>query len=569
MASGSVDLERSSGRSLLVRLRARLRSWVRALETSTANQDLFRVELARFASVTGRWAYTVTFAIFAYRSGGAEGVAIAGIVRLAPAAITAPVTGALIGRVRADALLLRGGVVRTLALAGAGVIILDGGASWVVYALVAVESAVSALMRPAQTSLLPALARTPEELTAANLALSVIESAGVFLGPLLGALLIHGTGAGVVFLTAAAAYLASTLVLASVRVSVDVPVADTAVGLVGDLVAGVRAVAANRNATVVVLLYGAQSFVAGVLNVLVVVVALRLLGFGQSGVGTLTAAIGVGGMVGGALIFLRLQREAHGADLRLGLLLWGTPLLLAAAFPSRATTLLLFGVVGVGVTIVDVSTVTLLQRLAAGEVLSHALGLLQTVVVVGMVTGTLVAPPLISHLGPRGALVATGAVLPILATALWGRLRRLDARPPANPAYVKLLSGIPIFEPLADVALEQLASVLEPVAIRARQPVFAQGDPGDAFYVVEEGRLDVVIDDASIRELGPGDYFGEIALLRDVPRTATVIPLTPTNLLALDRDQFLGTVTGNSSSARAADAVVGARLGLRAGFAPL
>jgi MFS family permease len=543
---------------------------VRAIETSAANQDLFRVELARFASVTGRWAYTVTFAIFAYRSAGAEGVAIAGIVRLAPAAVTAPVAGALIGRMRADALLLRGGVVRTLALAAAGVVIVDGGASWVVYVLVAVESAVSALMRPAQTALLPTLARTPEELTAANLALSVIESAGVFLGPLLGALLINGTDAGVVFLTAAGAYLVSTIVLASVRIPADVSVQERApVGFVGDVVAGARSVAANRNATIVVLLYGAQSLVAGVLNVLVVVVALRLLGFGQSGVGTLTAAIGVGGMVGGAVIFLRLRNAKHGADLRLGLLLWGTPLLLAALFSSRVTTLVLFAVVGVGVTVVDVSTVTLLQRVAAGEVLSHALGLLQTVVVVGMVTGTLLAPTLNSELGPRGALVATGAVLPILAAALWGRLRRLDARTAANPAYVELLEGIPIFEPLADVALEQLASLLEPMAVGAHEPVFSQGDSGEAFYVIEDGELEVVIDGKPIRRLGHGEYFGEIALLRDVPRTATVLALTPVNLLLLDRGHFLATVTGNSSSARAADAVVGARLGLRAGFAPL
>jgi len=570
MGSGAVDLERSSGRSLPARFGRRLGPWARALRVSAANRHLLRVELARLASVSGRWAYTVTFAVFAYRSAGTGGVAVAGLVRLAPAAIAAPAAGTLIGRIRPESLLLRGGIARTLALAGAGAVILVGAPSWGVYVLVAVESAVSALMRPAQSSLLPLLARTPAELTATNLALSVIESAGVFLGPLIGAALLHGTDAGVVFVASAGAYLASTVLLASIRVSPDpAEPAPRSRGLVGDATAGWRAVAANRDATVVVLLYGAQSLVAGVLNVLVVVIALKLLGLGESGVGTLTAAIGVGGVVGGALVLVRMRRSRHGADLGVGLLLWGAPLLLVAVLSSRTATFVLFAIVGIGVTIVDVSTVTLLQRAASGELLSHALGLLQTVLVAGVAAGTLLAPPLVAELGPRGALVVTGALLPILAAALWRRLRRLDRRAPANPAWVQLLAAIPIFEPLTDAALEHLASALEPVELGAGEAAFRQGDPGEGFYVIEDGRLDVVIDGEHVRTLGPGDSFGEIALLRDVPRTATVTARTPAKLLVLDRARFLGTVTGNASSARAADAIVGSRLGLRAGFSPL
>ncbi len=570
MASGAADLERTPGLPPPARRGIRLGAWRRALSTSAGNRHLLLLELARFASVTGRWAYTVTFAVFAYRAAGAEGVAIAGVVRLAPAALAASAAGTLVGRMSVSGLLLRGGLGRTFALAGAGALIFLGGPSWTVYALVAAESALSAVIRPAQSSLLPTLARTPAELTSTNLALSVIESAGLFIGPLLGAALLHATGAGVVFVAAAAAYLVSTVLLASIPVSARVAAPVRSGGsLFGEIAAGARSVTANRDATVVVLLYGAQSLVGGLLNVLIVVIALRLLGLGTSGVGTLISAIGAGGVIGGALVLLRLRRSRHGADLRGGLLLWGLPLLLVAVLSSPAATIALFALVGVGFTIVDVSTVTLLQRLASGEALSHALGLLQAVFVTGTAAGTLLAPPLVVFVGPRGALAVTGALLPLLAAVLWARLRRLDRRLATDPARVGLLAAIPIFEPLTDAALEHLASVLEPVATEGGDAVVVQGDPGDAFYVVEGGRLDVAIDGESVRALGPGDYFGEIALLRNVPRTATVTARTPARLLRLDGARFLATVTGNASSAGAADAIVGARLGFGSGLTPL
>src|SRR5262249_49256359 len=158
-------------------------------------------------------------------------------------------------------------------------------------------------------------------------------------------------------------------------------------------------------------------------------------------------------------------------------------------------------------------------------------------------TGTLLAPVLVSALGVRGALLVTGAVLPVLSLALWRRLRLLDARPPAEPALVELLGGIPIFAPLSQRQLERLASALDRVAIAPEATVFVQGDQADGFYVVEEGEVDVLIDGTFVRTLGPGESFGEIALLRDVPRTATVSARTRVALQRLDRLEFIGTVT--------------------------
>ena len=526
------------------------------------------MQLARLASVTGRWAYTITLAVFAYRIGGAGGVALAGIVRLAPAALTAPFAGALIHRTPLGRLLVIGGLLRALALACAGVVVLGDGSATLVYALVAIESATSTLMRPAQNSLLPLLSRTPEELTSTNLALSVIESGGVFLGPLIGAALLSGSSIGIVFLASAGAYLVSTLLLLPVKVPAATTVEESfhRRSLLVEMAAGARAVAAEPNTRLVVLLYGAQNLVAGALNVLIVVTALRLLGMGQSGVGMLTAAVGIGGVAGGALAFARLRRGRHGTDLRLGLLLWGAPLVLLSFVSSPAAALVLLGVVGVGVTVVDVAAVTLLQRTARGDLLPHALGLLQAVFVISVAAGTLLAPVLVSSLGVRGALLVTGAFLPLLAVALTRQVSRLDAHAVFDPLLVAMLAEIPIFAPLSESALEHLASSLSQVVLPAGAIVFSQGDHGDGFYVVEDGEAEVSIDGARVHTLGPGDYFGEIALLRDVPRTATIQALTDVRLQRLERAPFIGTVTGNPTSSDAADAVIGSRLGLRSGF---
>src|SRR5262249_9970937 len=308
---------------------------------------------------------------------------------------------------------------------------------WVVFAAAACESAISSVLRPVQGSLVPSLSRTPEELTATNLALSVIASAGLLIGPLVGALLLHGSSVWIGFLVAAAAYGISVLLLLAVHIDES---RDAARAGGSPLQSWTRAlgrlryVASRRDTAVVIVLYGAQNLVAGALNVLIVVTALRLLDLGQSSVGALTAAVGVGGVVGGGLVFSRLRRRRHAADLALRLALWGAPVLALAFIPSEAAAFVLLAIVGVGVTVVDVSAVTLLQRAARGELLTHALGLLQAVFVTSVGVGTLAAPLLVDAVGARGALLVTGALLPVLAAALWTRLSRLDDEDDVDPA---------------------------------------------------------------------------------------------------------------------------------------
>jgi hypothetical protein len=175
--------------------------------------------------------------------------------------------------------------------------------------------------------------------------------------------------------------------------------------------------------------------------------------------------------------------------------------------------------------------------------------------------GGLLAPGLVALVGVRTTLVVSGAFLPALMILLWTRLAAMDAMASVPERELSLLRSIPLFAPLAGVTLEHLASRMTAVRFPAGSVVVRQGDPGTQFFVVADGELDVGVDGRPAPSLAAGQYFGEIALLRDLPRTATVTARTDVELYALERDEFVSAVTGHPESAKSADAVIGARLG--------
>jgi predicted MFS family arabinose efflux permease len=426
------------------------------------------------------------------------------------------------------------------------------------------------IFRPTQAALLPTLSRSPEELTAANLVLTTIESVGVFVGPAIGGILLALVGVDAIFAASAVAFLLSALLLAGVRAeSPETKAAPSPRGLLRESFAGFTTIARDRRLRLIVGLYGAQTLVAGALNVLIVVSALELFDLGESGIGFLNSAVGIGGLLGGMVALVLLGRNRLGSDFALGLMLWGAPILLIGVFPEPPVALLLLGVVGLGVTLVDVAGLTLLQRAVPDEVLTRVLGVVQSVFVGTLGLGAILAPVLISAFEIRGALIISGALLPVLAALFWRRLIALDDEALAPTRELALLRQIAIFQPLPPATLDQVASSLIPVSVTAGTEIVRKGEHGDRFYIVASGEVEVVGEGEQVGTLGPSErYFGEIALLRDVPRTATVTAKTDVELYALERDEFLSAVTGHPASAEAADAVVASRLaGLRPGMA--
>jgi hypothetical protein len=214
---------------------------------------------------------------------------------------------------------------------------------------------------------------------------------------------------------------------------------------------------------------------------------------------------------------------------------------------------------------VDVSGFTLVQRAVPDEVLARVFGVIQFLWFSTTGIGAVVTPALVSWLGLEHTLIAVGVFCPAMVVLLGPRLVRIDAAATApEEDELRLLRAVPIFAPLPGTTIEHLTSRLLPLRFDEGTEIIRQGDPGDRFYLVAEGEVEVTADGRSISKLGPGQYFGEIALLKDVPRTATVKAKTPVVLYALEREDFLAAVTGHAPSARAAEAVIGARLaGLR------
>jgi MFS family permease len=544
-------------------------------ESSRAFRDVFRnpglrrIELAWAASILGTWAYGIAVVVYAYEQGGATAVGVVGLARWVAAAIASPFAAILGDRYDRRWVMAGSDIARAVLIAGAALAVFADALPIVIYVIAGGVSVVATAFRPAEAALIPSLARTPEELTAANVAASTIESVGIFGGPAIGGLLLAAAGTGVVFLVTGGAMLWSAFLIARIRPGIVVEDSGERepVSVLDELLAGFRAIAHERRTRFLVGLFSAQTFVDGMLSVLIVVIALKLLDTGQAGVGFLNSAVGVGGLLGALAAAALVGRRRQAADFGLGIFIWGVPIALVAIWPNQAFVLVLLAVVGIGNTIVDVSGMTLLQRSAPDDVLARVFGVLESVLLLAGALGAVAAPLLLNWLGTRGALIVAGSLLPLVVIPAWPRLNAIDRAAEVPVERLELLRANPIFAPLPASTLEQLAHALEELPASAGEEIVRQGEPGDRFYLIKHGGFDVYIDGEPVQSLDTGDSFGEIALLRNVPRTATVRARTEAVLYALDRRHFLAAVTGFGPSLSAAEGIIGMRQGTgRAGI---
>ena len=543
------------------RLRTRFRESFHALGEVYRNPALRRLQLAWAGSIVGSWAYNIALMVYAYRHGGASAVGLVGLIRWLPAAVASPFAAILGDRYPRVRVMLAADLLRAVGLGAMAVCVSSGAPVAVVYALASAVAVITTAFQPAQAAILPSLARTPEELTAANVSSSTIESLGFCLGPALGGVLLGISTVWVVFTVTAFTFLWSALQLLPLLRTTEPPLEREPTHIAEEAAAGFRTIARDRRLRLVVGLFSAQTLVDGAFTVLIAVSALELLDLGPSGVGYLNAAVGVGGFVGGLISLSLVGQRRLATTFGLAIAGAGGPLLLVGALPRTGTALVVFALIGLAIIVGDVSGFTLLQRSTPSEVLARVFGVLHSLFYATVALGAVLAPVLIDAVGIRWALVIVGGVLPVLSALARAGLADLDAEP-ENPRGLELLEAIPIFAPLSPPVLEQLASRLVAVDARAGEQIVRVGEPGDRFYVVAEGEIEVHVDGGPPRAEGKGSYFGEIALLRDVPRTATVAARTDVELFALDRDDFLPAVTGHAGSSEAAEAVVGSRLGL-------
>jgi MFS family permease len=544
-------------------VRARLRDSATAFAAVLRNPNLRWLELAWTASVVGHFAYLISVSVYAYGEGGEEAVGLVFLVRLIPAAIAAPFAGLLGDRYPRERVLLVTNVARIVLVSAAAICVFLDTAPILVYTLAIAATIATTPFRSAQAALTPSLARTPEELTAANAVASGIESLALFVGPALAGLLLAVTSTGVVFALTALLIVVSLSFIVLIRVEREErPKAELEPStIVSEAFAGFRTIRSHPPLRVMLGLITAQTAVAGAVQVFIVVASIELLDLGRGGVGFLNSAIGIGAFVGavGALSLTGSRRLAPA--FMLGIVLWGFPLIALGLWPEAVVALILFGLIGFGNSIADVAGLTLVQRAVPDDVLARVFGVIQMLWLAAIGIGAALAPALISWLGLENAILATGVALPVLAALTWSRLARIDAMsPPPEATELRVLASVPIFAPLPGTALEHLAARLVPLRLEPGTVIVREGDSGDRFYIIAEGKVEVSQDGARLSELDAGEYFGEIALIRDIPRTATVTAATSVVLYALDREDFLAAVTGHQQAAEAAETVMSARL---------
>jgi len=529
-----------------------------AFRSLAGNLVLLRVLVGYGLFVLTEYSVWIAMLVYAYGRGGATVAGLVAVAQLVPAAVVAPLVAAIADR-RSPVVLLAGGyLVQAAAMAATAVAVMAGAPLAAYAAAVAAATAVTTT-RPAQAALIPSVAATPDQLTAANVVVGWLEAAGLAASGLLAGVLIAVAGVGSVFAVCAGLAVLAALLVAGLRVAPLTAAQERAPAVLAGIGEGLRLAVRRPRLRLMLALLTAEAVVLGALDLLIVILAISVLGRPQAWAGYLNFATGVGSVVAATVSAVLVGRRLGAPILGAALALSGALAVLAFGL-GVAGTVALLAVAGASGTVLDVATRTLLQRSVPPQMLGRVFGLLEGLMMAGYALGALLVPALVSLGGSRLALLGVAAVLP-LAAAVGGRaLFGLDAGAPVPVVEIALLRSLPLFAELPAPAIEGLAAALTPIQLRAGAVLIRQGEPGDAYYAIAAGELDVQQDGHLLRRCGRGEGIGAIALLRAIPRTATVTTHSAATVYELHRVLILSAVLGHAPTGRLAVRIADTRL---------
>jgi MFS family permease len=531
----------------------------RAFSSLAGNTALLRVLAAYLLFILTEYAVWIAMLVFAYNRGGTAVAGLVAVAQLAPAAVVAPVAASLADR-RSPVVMLAGGYLAQVAGMAGTAAAIGAGAPLAAYAAAVFASTAVTITRPAQSALIPSLAATPDQLTAANVVAGWLEAAGAAAAGLLVGVLISLAGVGSVFAVCAGLGLAAALLVTGLRATSLAAEADADSDASTTGVAeGLRLAVRQPRLRLMLALLTADAVVVGALDLLVVILALTVLGRPPSWAGYLEFAFGAGAVLAATVSALLVGRRLGGPILAAALAFSGA-LAVVAFGPGLAGTVILLAVAGAGHLMLEVATRALLQRSVPPRLIGRIFGVLEGFTMAGLAIGALLVPALAHLGGSRLAVLGVAAVLPLAAVAGGRAVFRLDAGTAVPVVEIALLRSLPLFAELPAPAIEGLAAALRPVRLEAGAVLIRQGDPGDAYFAIAAGELDAEQDGHFLGRYGRGDGVGEIALLRAVPRTATVTAHTAATVYQLDRDLFLTAVLGHAPTRRQAEDIAAARL---------
>ncbi|MEZ5118249.1 MAG: cyclic nucleotide-binding domain-containing protein [Candidatus Nanopelagicales bacterium] len=485
--------------------------------------------------------------LYAFDEGGAPLAGVVAVVQLAPAVVLGPLLAGVGDRwSRGTALAASYLGVAITALATMVALLASAPVTVVVAASTTLTIALS-VVRPIHFAALPPLARSPEDLVSANSLSSAGDGVAFLAGPVLAGIGVQAVGPWLVFAgSTVAAAVAAALCL---RLGLGRPAAEEAAAEPGgwrSAVEGLRALWGDWAALALLLVLATRFVLGGALDLLGISYATEVLGLGQSGAGLLIGALGLGGLLGAAVAAAVSVRRTLTPTVVVGGLVQGVGVAVVAVLALLAPAMAALALAGLGSALLMVGGRTLLQRCTDDRVLARVFAVQEGTALIGVALGAAVAPPLIDRFSAAGAFVPFGVGIALLALAVVGLVRRLDARSVVLPEETALLRGVPFLAVLPAYELERLARNARWREVPAGTDVVRQGDKGEEFYVVAAGEFAVTVDGARRpTTLGPGAAFGEIALLEAVPRTATVTAVSPGRLLGLTAEDFLAAVTGS------------------------
>jgi MFS family permease len=558
-------------------------TWV-SLRSVFVNRNLRLMQLAFTGSLIGNWAYATAVSVWAYGVGGAKAVGIFMAVRLALTAVATPFVSGFADKYPRKRVMIFSDLYCAVLIAAATLCLYAGTPALPIFVLAILTAFGGSSFRAAQGAITPQLANTTEELTASNGTSSTLESLAIFVGPGIGAGLLAIADVELVFWFNVLSFVWSMLMVARIRMRVDAAdepgeapepggaagpetprealaeAEEKAASYLSETSAGFRAIGRDKDLLMTVVQGSAQTVVAGATAVFPLVMAVEILHTGAKGVGLLDSASGLAAILGGIVAIARASKHKLGQDLALGVFLWSFPLVLVTIWPSPVAAFAVMMFLGFANPLVDVNVFTVIQRLTPDAVLGRVFGAFETCLIGTMALGSAITPLMLHAWGLRATMGVLGVAVGIVAVLGLPQLRRMDHRLEA-PAGLDLLRAIPMFGPLNPITVDALARALIRVEVPVGDVVVHEGDEADRFYVIESGNVRVTATDGRLlREEGPGEYFGEIGLLRDVPRTATITATEDTVVLALERAEFLDAVTGQGEARRLAEDVVVRRL---------
>jgi MFS family permease len=546
------------------------------LKTAFVNPDLRRVGFGFALFGTAELAIWIALLVYAYDHGGTAASTTMVLVQLLPCVLLGPLLGAYADRHRPLRVLTGGYALQVVAMDAVATAMVLHAPVVTIFVLAPLTALSFTITRPAQAALFPAVVRTAEELTAANVMCGWTTGAASLLGPALAGVGLELHGPALVVIVTTVLFALALVLVSKVRgmPETELPVSATPDSsphgrtkgaTVAALRAGLRAnVAALRDSPPLRILLSLHAFyyvLVGAVDLLCVVLAASYLHMGPGGAGYLNASFGAGALLAGFVSAFLVGRRRLKNTLVLTLLAAVVALALVSTQQKIAVALLLLAATGLAGSIFDVSGRTLLQRSAPSDAVAGLFSVLEALMDLGIVLGAVLVQVTITLGGIRAALLAPAVAAGFVMLVLWTRLRRLDQAGVVPHMEVRLLRAIPIFAVLPAPTIEGIARELEAVSVPRGATLFHEGDPGDRYYAVSEGALEITRRGVVVRTVSRGQGFGEIALIRDVPRSATVTAVSDARLYALRKDLFLQTVTGHAAAARVTGQIIAGHVG--------